>query len=228
MKVCQYELYILGGAPIHFAWLYLMNLCSPALVCSVSPAGVVKDEPCPGRDDYLEAVSPERSLPAEETYSDAEQEEEGDEEEEEEQDEEEDAPTEGSAPEEDEEEEEEDEGEDEEEELEEGRGVILWEQDDLHIPNRCIALTNPQWAASIWGRVRGVCLLWHAASCQQPLDATSCQLPTNIHQHLAVPPRTSPSPWLTLVLWSHTACQIHPAWQEVCGSVGQCVCGNMK
>lgn len=94
---------------------------------SMSAVGVVKDEPCAKRDDYLEAVSPERSLPADEAYSDAEQEEEGDEEEEEEQDEEEDARTEGSAPEEDEEEEEEDEGEDEEEELEEGRGVIPWE-----------------------------------------------------------------------------------------------------
>lgn len=109
---------------MHSAWSHSMNLCSPASVCSVFAVGVVKDEPCAGRDDYLEAVSPERSLPADEAYSDAEQEEEGDEEEEEEQDEEEDAPTEGSAPEEDEEEEEEDEGEDEEEELEEGRGVI--------------------------------------------------------------------------------------------------------
>lgn len=104
-----------------------MNVCSPVSVV-MSTVGVVKDEPCPGRDDYLEAVSPERSLPADEAYSDAEQEEEGDEEEEEEQDEEEDARTEGSAPEEEEEEEEEeDEGEDEEEELEEGRGVILRE-----------------------------------------------------------------------------------------------------
>uniref|UniRef100_A0A8D3DQC3 Vir like m6A methyltransferase associated n=1 Tax=Scophthalmus maximus TaxID=52904 RepID=A0A8D3DQC3_SCOMX len=95
--------------------------------------GVVKDEPSAGRDDYLEAVSPERSLPAEETYSDAEQEEEGDEEEEEEQEEEEDARTEGSAPEE-EEEEEEDEGEDEEEEMEEGDDgyeQISSDEDDL-------------------------------------------------------------------------------------------------
>lgn len=84
--------------------------------------GLVKDESCQGREDYLEAVSPERSLPADETYSDAEQEDEGDEEEEEEQEEEEDARTEGSAPEEEEEEEEEDEGEDEE--MEEGREVI--------------------------------------------------------------------------------------------------------
>lgn len=83
---------------------------------------VVKNEPSEGRDDYLEAVSPERSLPADEAYSDAEQEEEGDEEEDEEQEEEEDARTEGSAPE--EEEEEEDEGEDDEEEMEEGRGVL--------------------------------------------------------------------------------------------------------
>ncbi|XP_070691346.1 protein virilizer homolog isoform X3 [Pempheris klunzingeri] len=100
------------------------------------PVGVVKDEPCQGRDDYLEAVSPERSLPADETYSDAEQEEEGDEEEEEEeQEEEEDARTEGSAPEEEEEEEEEeDEGEDEEEELEEGDDgyeQISSDEDDL-------------------------------------------------------------------------------------------------
>lgn len=116
-------LYILGGVEIHSAWTFLMNLSSPVPVL-MSAVGVVKDELCAGRDDYLEAVSPERSLPADEAYSDAEQEEEGDEEEEEEQDEEEDARTEGSAPEEDEEEEEEDEGEDEEEELEEGRGVI--------------------------------------------------------------------------------------------------------
>lgn len=86
--------------------------------------GVVKDEPCAKRDDYLEAVSPERSLPADEAYSDAEQEEEGDEEEEEEQDEEEDARTEGSAPEEDEEEEEEDEGDD-------GYEQISSDEDDL-------------------------------------------------------------------------------------------------
>lgn len=87
-----------------------------------SAVGLVKEESCPGREDYLEAVSPERPLPADETYSDAEQEEEGDEEEEE-QEEEEDARTEGSAPEEEEEEEEEeDEGEDEE--MEEGREVI--------------------------------------------------------------------------------------------------------
>ncbi|XP_073341270.1 protein virilizer homolog isoform X2 [Pagrus major] len=86
--------------------------------------GVVKDEPCQGRDDYLEAVSPERSLPADETYSDAEQEEEGDEEEEEEQEEEEDARTEGSAPEEEEEEEEEDEGDD-------GYEQISSDEDDL-------------------------------------------------------------------------------------------------
>lgn len=86
-----------------------------------SAVGLVKEESCPGREDYLEAVSPERPLPADETYSDAEQEEEGDEEEEEQ--EEEDARTEGSAPEEEEEEEEEeDEGEDEE--MEEGREVI--------------------------------------------------------------------------------------------------------
>ncbi|XP_035019674.1 protein virilizer homolog isoform X1 [Hippoglossus stenolepis] len=93
--------------------------------------GVVKDEPREGRDDYLEAVSPERSLPADETYSDAEPEE-GDEEEEPE--EEEDARTEGSALEEEEEEEEEDEGEDEEEEMEEGDDgyeQISSDEDDL-------------------------------------------------------------------------------------------------
>ncbi|XP_069392962.1 protein virilizer homolog isoform X1 [Paralichthys olivaceus] len=94
--------------------------------------GVVKDEPREGRDNYLEAVSPERSLPADETYSDAEHEE-GDEEEE--QEEEEDARTEGSAlEEEEEEEEEEDEGEDEEEEMEEGDDgyeQISSDEDDL-------------------------------------------------------------------------------------------------
>uniref|UniRef100_A0A3P8UKN1 Vir like m6A methyltransferase associated n=1 Tax=Cynoglossus semilaevis TaxID=244447 RepID=A0A3P8UKN1_CYNSE len=83
---------------------------------------VVKNEPSEGRDDYLEAVSPERSLPADEAYSDAEQEEEGDEEEDEEQEEEEDARTEGSAPE--EEEEEEDEGDD-------GYEQISSDEDDL-------------------------------------------------------------------------------------------------
>lgn len=89
-----------------------------------SIVGVVKEETCEGRDDYLEAVSPERSLPADETYSDAEHEEEGEDEEEEEQEEEEDTRTEGSALEEEEEDdEEEDEG--EEEEMEEGRGVWL-------------------------------------------------------------------------------------------------------
>uniref|UniRef100_A0AAX7T1A4 Virilizer N-terminal domain-containing protein n=1 Tax=Astatotilapia calliptera TaxID=8154 RepID=A0AAX7T1A4_ASTCA len=94
------------------------------------------EEPTEGRDDYLENVSPERSLPADETYSDAEQEEEAEEEEEEEeQEEEEDTRTEGSAPEEeDEEEEEEDEGEDEEEEMEEdndGYEQISSDEDDL-------------------------------------------------------------------------------------------------
>ncbi|XP_034030760.1 protein virilizer homolog isoform X2 [Thalassophryne amazonica] len=96
--------------------------------------GIVKAEPGESRDDYLEAVSPERSLPADETYSDAEQEEEADEEEEEEeQEEEEDVRTEGSAPEE-EEEEEEDEGEDEEEEMDEGDDgyeQISSDEDDL-------------------------------------------------------------------------------------------------
>ncbi|XP_056142523.1 protein virilizer homolog [Lampris incognitus] len=97
--------------------------------------GVVKTELCEGREDYLEAVSPERSLPADEPYSDAEQEEEGEEEEEEEQEEEEDVRTEGSVPEEEEEEEEEeDEGEDEEEEMEEGDDgyeQISSDEDDL-------------------------------------------------------------------------------------------------
>uniref|UniRef100_A0AAQ5ZEP6 Virilizer N-terminal domain-containing protein n=1 Tax=Amphiprion ocellaris TaxID=80972 RepID=A0AAQ5ZEP6_AMPOC len=88
--------------------------------------GVIKDEACEGRDDYLEAVSPERSLPADEIYSDAEQEEEGDEEEEEEeQEEEEDARTEGSAPEEEEEEEE------EEDEGDDGYEQISSDEDDL-------------------------------------------------------------------------------------------------
>ncbi|XP_068616022.1 protein virilizer homolog [Brachionichthys hirsutus] len=92
--------------------------------------GVVKDEPCPGPDDYLETVSPERPPPADETYSEAEQEGEG-EEGEEEVHEEEDARTEGSAP---EEEEEEEEGEDEEEEMEEGDDgyeQISSDEDDL-------------------------------------------------------------------------------------------------
>ncbi|XP_061676769.1 protein virilizer homolog isoform X2 [Syngnathoides biaculeatus] len=79
--------------------------------------GMVKDEP---REDYLEAVSPERSLAADEAYSDAEQEEAEDEEEEQEQDD--DARTEGSAPE--EEEEEEDEGDD-------GYEQISSDEDDL-------------------------------------------------------------------------------------------------
>lgn len=91
--------------------------------------GVIKVEPSRGHDDYMEAVSPERLLPAEETFSDAEQEEV--EEKEEEREEEEETRTEGSVHEEEEEEEEEDEGEDEEEEMEEGRGVLLWEKDNL-------------------------------------------------------------------------------------------------
>lgn len=101
---------------------YINRISCPLSLYSPCAVGLVKDESGQGREDYLEAVSPERSLPADETYSDAEQEEEGDEEEEEEQEEEEDARTEGSAPEEEEEEEEEDEGEDEE--MEEGREVI--------------------------------------------------------------------------------------------------------
>uniref|UniRef100_A0A7N9ALZ9 Vir like m6A methyltransferase associated n=1 Tax=Mastacembelus armatus TaxID=205130 RepID=A0A7N9ALZ9_9TELE len=80
-----------------------------------------------GREDYLEAVSPERSLPADETYSDAEQEEEGEEEEEEEeQEEEEDPQTEESVPEEEEEEEEE-----EEDEGDDGYEQISSDEDDL-------------------------------------------------------------------------------------------------
>ncbi|XP_037532226.1 protein virilizer homolog isoform X2 [Nematolebias whitei] len=95
--------------------------------------GVIKDEPSRGRDDYMEAVSPERSLPVEETFSDAEQEEEA-EEEEEEREEEEETRTEGSVHEDEEEEEEEDEGEDEEEEMEEGDDgyeQISSDEDDL-------------------------------------------------------------------------------------------------
>ncbi|XP_054637823.1 protein virilizer homolog isoform X2 [Dunckerocampus dactyliophorus] len=84
--------------------------------------GMVKEEPREGREDSLEAVSPERSLVADEVYSDAEREEEG-EEEEEEQEEEDDARTEGSAPE-DEEEEEDDEGDD-------GYEQISSDEDDL-------------------------------------------------------------------------------------------------
>ncbi|XP_057691450.1 protein virilizer homolog isoform X2 [Corythoichthys intestinalis] len=81
---------------------------------------MVKDEPREGREDYLEAVSPERSLAADEAYSDAEQEE--GEDEEEEQEEEDDVRTEGSAPE--DEEEEEDEGDD-------GYEQISSDEDDL-------------------------------------------------------------------------------------------------
>ncbi|KAM9309822.1 protein virilizer homolog isoform 2-T2 [Pholidichthys leucotaenia] len=88
--------------------------------------GIVKEEPTEGRDDYLEAVSPERSLPADEPFSDAEQEEEAEEEEEEEEQEEEDeARTEGSAPEEEEEEEE------EEDEGDDGYEQISSDEDDL-------------------------------------------------------------------------------------------------
>ncbi|CAL8290826.1 unnamed protein product [Merluccius merluccius] len=94
-----------------------------------APVGVVKVEPAEGREDYLEAVSPERSLPVEEPYSEPEGEE--PEEEEPEEEEEEDTRTEGSVP---EEEEEEDEGEDEEEEMEEGDDgyeQISSDEDDL-------------------------------------------------------------------------------------------------
>uniref|UniRef100_A0A3P9JLQ4 Vir like m6A methyltransferase associated n=1 Tax=Oryzias latipes TaxID=8090 RepID=A0A3P9JLQ4_ORYLA len=89
------------------------------------PAAVsgVKSEPSEVRCDYLEAVSPER--PADEAYSDAEQEEGEDEEEEEEQEEEEDTRTEGSAPEEEEEEE------DEEDEGDDGYEQISSDEDDL-------------------------------------------------------------------------------------------------
>ncbi|KAM9805980.1 protein virilizer homolog [Syngnathus typhle] len=79
--------------------------------------GLVKDEP---REDYLEAVSPERSLAADEAYSDAEQEE--GEDEEEGQEEEEDMQTEGSVPE--DEEEDDDEGDD-------GYEQISSDEDDL-------------------------------------------------------------------------------------------------
>ncbi|XP_031692504.1 protein virilizer homolog isoform X3 [Oncorhynchus kisutch] len=84
--------------------------------------GVAKAEPTERGEDYLEAVSPERSsLPADEPYSDAEPEEEGEEEEDEEPEEEDDARTECSAP------------EDEEEEEEEGDGYeeISSDEDDL-------------------------------------------------------------------------------------------------
>ncbi|KAM9724411.1 protein virilizer homolog isoform 3-T3 [Menidia menidia] len=84
----------------------------------------IKDEAGEGREDYLEAVSPERSLPADENYSDADREEEAEEEEEEEQEEEEDTRTEGSVQEEEEEEEEEDEGDD-------GYEQISSDEDDL-------------------------------------------------------------------------------------------------
>lgn len=67
--------------------------------------GIVKEEPCEGRDDYLEAVSPERSLPADEPYSDAEPDDEGDEEEEEDE-----ARSDGSALEDEEEEDEDNDG----------------------------------------------------------------------------------------------------------------------
>ncbi|XP_077382365.1 protein virilizer homolog isoform X1 [Festucalex cinctus] len=90
--------------------------------------GIIKDEPREGREDYLEAVSPERSLAADEAYSDAEHEE--GEDEEEEQEEEEDMRTEGSVPE--DEEEEDDEGEDEEmEEGDDGYEQISSDEDDL-------------------------------------------------------------------------------------------------
>ncbi|KAF7227300.1 protein virilizer homolog [Nothobranchius furzeri] len=83
--------------------------------------GLIKEEP--GRDGYLEAVSPERSLPADEAFSDGDAEEEGEEEEDEMREEEEDARTEGSAQEE-EDEEEEDEGDD-------GYEQISSDEDDL-------------------------------------------------------------------------------------------------
>ncbi|XP_072317454.1 protein virilizer homolog [Eucyclogobius newberryi] len=89
--------------------------------------GIVKTEPCEGRNDYLEAVSPERSLPADEPYSDAEVEEEGEEDEEDEDPD--DARSEGSAL---EDEEEEDEGEDLDlEEDNDGYEQISSDEDDL-------------------------------------------------------------------------------------------------
>ncbi|KAK7886771.1 hypothetical protein WMY93_026392 [Mugilogobius chulae] len=89
--------------------------------------GIVKVEPCEGRDDYLEAVSPERSLPADEPSSDAEAEEEGDEDEEDEDPDE--ARSDGSAL---EDEEDEDEGEDQDlEEDNDGYEQISSDEDDL-------------------------------------------------------------------------------------------------
>ncbi|XP_049586727.1 protein virilizer homolog isoform X2 [Syngnathus scovelli] len=79
--------------------------------------GLVKDE---AREDYLEAVSPERSLAADEAYSDAEQEE--GEDEEEGQEEEEDMQTEGSVPEDEEE---------DDEEGDDGYEQISSDEDDL-------------------------------------------------------------------------------------------------
>ena len=102
-------------APVVAMEYQLANVVSMVTV----PVGPVKAEPAEGRGDFLEAVSPERSLPVEEPYSEPEGEE--PEEEEPEEEEEEDARTEGSVP----EEEEEDEGEDEEEEMEEGRAVLV-------------------------------------------------------------------------------------------------------
>ena len=101
-------------APVVAMASQLANVVSVVTI----PVGPVKAEPTEGRGDFLEAVSPERSLPVEEPYSEPE----GEEPEEEEPEEEEDARTEGSVP---EEEEEEDEGEDEEEEMEEGRAVLV-------------------------------------------------------------------------------------------------------
>lgn len=115
--------YILIWHPVHFreANIPLISLCGGNFV-----VGVIKEELSQGREEYLEAVSPERSLAAEEAFSEAEQEEEG-EEEEEEREEEEETRTECSAREEEEEEEEEEDEGEEVEEMEEGRGVLMWE-----------------------------------------------------------------------------------------------------
>lgn len=143
----------------------------------MSTVGMVKEEPREGREgreDYLEAVSPERSLAADEAYSDADQEQgEG---EEGEQEEEEDMRTEGSVPEDDEEED--DEGEDEE--MEEGRGVVWWEKyslqsqmdTKLETPFKySINRTQAHWTCEglrelgpFWTEWKKTTLLWHAAS----------------------------------------------------------------
>jgi hypothetical protein len=117
-----WSIFIYTMAPVVAMESQLANVVSVVTV----PVGPVKAEPAESRGDFLEAVSPERSLPVEEPYSEPEGEE--PEEEEPEEEEEEDARTEGSVP---EEEEEEDEGEDEEEEMEEGRAVLVSWDDAL-------------------------------------------------------------------------------------------------